>query len=514
MASLLRLTELYGDKYQRLLPSIRLGDQTITTTTINEAFVDTLPVFSRTDKSWILSSTNIKDDEFNFAVTDVPINRTTIQVEFSRLVAHKWIKFYNHDAAKSLVPRMLINIEDRNIQPGQCVFINTGYTIKSAHGNEANFVLLPNIVCKSSDGKKCKIIPNIYARDEDDSGLFTVSFTLLEGVPAKIQIVFNCYLVGKIADNCVELHNQEPNNEIFKPKDMKAERATKNLKIKTHFESMERHSSADKAAGDFVEFKTYNHLVSPPMTWPEQTLRIHKRMALVTSRRREWAQDDLITLSGCIINAANDRVPKIFTKDNNTPNKNTHCLTLITSRAVLESKVVGINDYRGLSIVNGAFSGITGDFGKLQKHTKLMNDYSEKIHSHKKIISILTKLPEGVAFGDCIKACNMLRVYDVTQSLDVSSVPDNQLLNDDELLRSLNIKITKNTQTLSSALVYSMYWLISNLLTGQLSSLGLSELRDKIPSAAAKVSETTNKRKIDESFADTPPQPPTKKNKT
>lgn len=481
MSSLLRLCDLYGGVGNTIAtnPSIKLADRTITSLDINEAFVKLLPEFATTNKTWILDRDDALTRDFNFIVTGVQqcsAKIPPIKAAFTQVVAYDHVKFFNHDTARKFVPRMLINVQNREIIPGHCVFINTGYTIKTASScqQQVDFILLPNIVCKDATGKNCKIIPNIYARDEDDCGLFTVSFTLIEGVPAKIQVVFNCYLVGKIADNCVELHAREPNNEIFKPKDMREGRATKNLKIKTHFESMDR-------KGDYVEFKTYNHLVSPPITWPNQTLRVHKKIAVITSRRREWSQEPLITVSGVCVDAKNDRKPIVFTRDNMIPSKNTHCVTIIDSKATLHSHVADVNNYHGLSLINGAFTSCLGsDFAKIQKRIKVMNDHANKLDIHRRIVARMC----GENDVDSIKTRNMWNVYDAAQSLDAITLDDpkltTSLMTEEELFKALTLKITKETTTISSALMYSMYWLTATFLTSELSSESLAELSAKV----------------------------------
>lgn len=492
--SLLRLSDLYGGVGTTVSgkPSIKLADRTITSLDINEVFVNTLPEFTTTDKTWILERDDVRTRDFNFIVTGVPNTNAKvppIKAAFTRIIAYDHVKFFNHDTTRKLVPRMLINVQNRAILPGHCVFINTGYTIKasSSLAEQVDFILLPNIVCKDAAGKNCKIIPNIYARDEDDCGLFTVSFTLIEGVPAKIQVVFNCYIVGKIADGCVELHAREPNNEIFKPKDMREGRATKNLKIKTHFDSMNRE-------GDYVEFKTYNHLISPPITWPKQTLRIHKKFAVITSRRREWSQDTLITVSGVCVDAQNDRVPIVFTRDNITPSKNTHCVTIIDSKATLHSHVADVNDYHGLSLINGAFTSCFGnDFTKIQKYMKLMNENANKLNIHRRIIARMC----GESDVDSIKSRNLWNLYDASQSLDAIPLDDAKLntsvLAEEELFKILALKITKDTRTLSSTLSHAMYWLTAMFLTSDLTSEALVELSTKVSLNA-----TTKKNKNEE----------------
>lgn len=495
MASLLRLCDLYGSgdptNILATSPSIRLADRKITSLDINESFVKILPEFAITDKTWILERNDLLTRDFNFIVTGVPncnSKMPPIEAEFTRVIAHDHVKFFNHDVARKLVPRMLINVQNREILPGRCVFINTGYTIRtsSSVAEQSDYILVPNIVCKDVDGKNCKIIPNIHARDVDDCGLFTVSFTLLEGVPAKIQVVFNCYIVGKIADNCVELHAREPNNEIFKPKDMREGRATKNLKIKTHFESMRRD-------GDYVEFKTYNHLVSPPITWPKQTLRIHKKFAIITSRRREWSQADLITVSGVCVDTQHDRAPIVITRDNETPSKNTHCVTIVESKATLHSRIVDVNNYLGLSLINGAFNSCLGDdFAKIQKRLKTMNEHASKLNTHRRIIARMC----GEKDVASIKTRNLWNVYDVSQSLDAIPLDDPRLaaalMTEEEIFRALALKLTKETKTLSSALLHSMYWLTATFLTPELSADELVELTKQVPMATAAASISSN----------------------
>lgn len=481
MSSLLRLCDLYGDVGSTVtaVPTIKLADRTITSLDINEAFVKILPEFVTTDKTWILKRNDILNGDYNFIVTGVPqcnAKIPPIKAAFTRVISYNHVKFFNHDTARKLVPRMLINVQNREILPGHCVFINTGYTIRtsSSLAEPVDFILLPIILCKDSNGKNCKIIPNIYARDEDDSGLFTVSFTLLDGVPAKIQVIFNCYLVGKIADNCVELHAREPNNDIFKAKDMREGRATKNLKVKTHFDSMHRDDN-------YVEFKTYNHLVSPPITWPKQTLRIHNKFAVITSRRREWSQNELITLSGVCVDAKNDRTPIVLTRDNATPSKNTHCITIIDSKAILHSHVTDVDHYHGLSLINGAFTSCLGtDFAKIQKRMKIMNEHADKLNTHRRIIA---RMCDETDVGS-VKSRNMWNVYDASNALDAMPLDDSRLtasiMNEDQLFKALTLKITKDTRTLSSALLHAMYWLTATFLTSNLSSEALTELSTKV----------------------------------
>lgn len=276
---------------------------------------------------------------------------------------NKRVRFWNAEIkqGKFYPARMIVNI-DQEIPTHHGVRINTGYIIRipllararlvkngkieiGSINRQSDFVIIPTVEANPD----CVIIPTVYARDPDDSGLFTINFVLVSGKLTQLKVVFNAYITNRPLVS-VTLVDPEPNAEVFKAKDSRSGRLVKNPKVKVHFDR----ASIDKE-NRHVQFETFNPLITPPVTYERQRLRIIEQSAIFTSRKREWFNNELITFGGYFdaSDPTNSVLPKVMTSVGQTSPKNTHCIVFVESKATLFSEPG--NNRNDLKILNGAF---------------------------------------------------------------------------------------------------------------------------------------------------------------
>lgn len=263
-------------------------------------------------------------------------------------------------------PRMLINLKDEAIEPGMSVRCNTGYILKiptyatekrmtdkglvkdatAKRTKQVDFVIVPMIECVGD----ADIVPSVTPRDPYDDSLLTINFVLVRGKIESLRVVFNAYKIAQPLGS-VKLINPEPNAEIFKPKDSRSGRLVKNLKVKACF------GDARIDTDGTLVVPTFNALVSPVKVFEHQYLQMRDVSVLISSRRREWCDENLVTLSGYY--AAND--PNEFVRPISIYrelSKNTHCVCFISTRCTLFSEQSV--DRTGSKLINGAFIDIPG----------------------------------------------------------------------------------------------------------------------------------------------------------
>jgi len=294
-------------------------------------------------------------------------------------------------------------IKDINIPAMSKVRVNTGYLITilqnitnadtnrfsasrhlSIENNnhlfvfQRNRILLTNVVLRENNGQGLKLedsskyfIPCVFARDPEDTGLFTVLFsTKKELKNAKISIELKAFSTWNPDSSMYSKVNVVNGAEgaagggggggaIFKGKDIRNTRLTKNLKLKIKFDSMncslnEVTFSGLTSTEDGIKFK---NLIAP---------------IIFTSRKREWIMPQLHTGPGIYSPSNNNDlniVPYIANNnDGSLADINTHCINFVNKELVLLSthvtKNVNICNYR---ILNGSFFDIP-NYKEYNKH--------------------------------------------------------------------------------------------------------------------------------------------------
>jgi len=361
-----KLEQLYPNGLQQMISM----NPTISGISLDQ-FLDCIkkqPNISQVTKDPTLDTNKINDKDIKqfYTVLDkIPCGPVNAIIEATDILKFDNVK-YRHSLVKNgklQSPMFSVTLDVK--EPYQSVCINTGYIVKipmtvpdrviegdqvktlPAMIRQENFVIIPKIMTN----KGCRIIPSIYARDPEDTGYYTINFTLLEGHLTKVIVTLLAFSVVQTG-NTLQLLDPEPNTQIFKPKDMHSGRLVKNPRVKIGFDTAQLDDNEQR-----LVLKTFNGTVSPPVFYDKQRLTVQGESVLFTTRKREWMNPKMITLSGVFnINHVKDKaLPRVSCTE--LPEKNTHCVVVINSRCALFSvKGDKVGRYRYL---NGAFHNIT-----------------------------------------------------------------------------------------------------------------------------------------------------------
>lgn len=398
-----RLSEIYRtlDRIPDRNPSVRIDDDdgngNDDATTMRELLDDLASqqpfVSSRRKRATLDVEAAVKPDDVLRICRLLDTKRRDsagVTAKFVNVSRNPRVKFWDASFKKKgdqrcyYPPRMLVDLSGESIEPGSSVRCNTGYVIKiptyanarsvgksgdsiveGKRAKQPDFVIVPLITCLGD----AVIVPAITPRDPDDDGLLTVNFTLLSGRVDSLRVVFNAYLTSQPYGS-VDLVDAEPNAQIFKAKDARSGRLVKNLKVKACFD-LARLRDDDGS----LEMPTFNALVSPCEMYERQRVVVHGRDVLLSSRKREWQDEDLLTLSGYYDagDASRFVAPIVVERERR---KNTHCLTFIESRCTLFSDQA--ERTYDLKLLNGAFFDMP-NYETIYKSVKQLIDGTETL---------------------------------------------------------------------------------------------------------------------------------------
>lgn len=424
---------------ERRHPRIKIGDDsTLGITDIRERILSSIGFISRRPKNALLNVAEIEKtsvDALCSGLDRIAKQNTNVCAEFIKVQDNPNVRFWHSEVKKGKLypPRMIIDLSREAIQPNESVMINTGYVVRTPQATQTrviekdrivkdvksivkqpNYVIIPLISSSTAH-----LIPSIYVRDSDDTGLLTVNFTLVSGNPGKVQVVFNAYLVDRMLDG-VQLVDPEPNASLFKPKDGLSGRYVKNPKIKIRFNEMSR-----EADGSY-SFPTFNPLVKPSVTYDKQ--RVVSRSAcpiFLCSRRREWYNPDLLTLSGLLVNSEKYIAPKVLLADDIS--KNTHCMVALKNRVTLISDAATAN-LVSLKLLNGAFI-------HLPNYADLSSDYHRLVFTLQALASGYSRC-QAISKRLDVPLSKVLRVFDYHRTVNEATIRDYLELDDASLFAS------------------------------------------------------------------------------
>nr|WOJ45413.1 GrBNV gp23-like protein [Apis mellifera nudivirus] len=425
-------------------------------------------VMSKKSPMLDLNSILEKESKINTRLDELQMNSTkSAYIEVIRVEEHKEVKFWNAEMrnGKLYPPRMLIDLSGKNIEPGQSVRINTGYVIRvpfiaKKHSVEKDvikigeptkqpdFIIVPLIMIGGNNNKNggsggsAKIITSCCPRDPDDTGLFTINFTLVSGKLEKLQVVLNAYNTCRPLTS-VFLLNPEPNAEIFKPKDSRSGRLVKNPKIKIHFDSLERNTDGSGI------LKTFNSLVSPIVTYDNQKVCINGVNVLFVNRKREWINPNLLCTPGLYNYKDGKRsvVPGIYKTDNTIIDKNTHGMVFIESRLSLFSQNSTTMD--NLLYLNGAFKDLPYYEEAHKAMKQLVRGLKGLQQGYEKCLSLKTRYA-----AENLKLDDLLRLYDYHRNVDdqLDQLKEKTALNDEEMFKSQTVYANPYSVTVRNAM--------------------------------------------------------------
>lgn len=343
-------------------------------------------------------------------VAAVPQSDNSCIVHFTKLVEFgKRVKFFPSQAKKGKIyaPRMLIDLSGETIAACSSVRVNTGYAIENRQldyryqiiegeggprrrpdskfqEQQPKFVIIPKVfACKDTEGV---FLPSVYVHDADDTGLFTVNFFTNTGNVKKVYIVFQAFQAVQHS-KALYLRNYETGDicrDVFKNKDSKQGRLVKNAKVKILFGT---------AIDDehFFSMKTFDPKNTQSRLTNRQLLVVDKESlngtaVIMSARRREWHDAQLITAPGLVSDRTETLLPKVA-KVGEFSN-NTHCFSFLEKQlkliSVEEKKPADLNGFR---ILNGSF----------QDHP----DYDDTIKAMRQIVQAVAGIRDFVS--DCFE---------------------------------------------------------------------------------------------------------------
>lgn len=370
--------------------SLTIYGEKFTFDRLQAAMLDQLPFIKTKEVSPRIDLTSITKEDVdsirNSLEQAIPRVNDPCLIQWVCTKKFKEVVFFDSEMknGKLFPPRMSIDVG--TVTPNSSVRINTGYVfkmpskaemlgvkdgkiVKSGYQKQPSFVIIPHIFC-DNDG----FIPTIYARDPEDAGLFTVNFTTSSGVIGKLRVVLKAYRVVSARDQVTIVDSEQSTSTVFKPKDQNVGRLVNNPKPKIIYESMRYETDGNKAL-----FKTYDSTQKTLKTYQKQQLCIERLITLIVSRKREWNNSGLVSLSGLFVPSGKHIAPKVA--KGSEYNTNTHCLTFVDCRLNLFStRATECNDVK---VVNGAFCDT--------------ESYAEVSKAIRKVVSSLNGLSVGVA---------------------------------------------------------------------------------------------------------------------
>lgn len=383
------LFESIDDMVNRKM-NLTIYGETFTFDRLQAAMLDQPPFIKTNEVSSRIDLTSITKQDVesvrNSLEHAVPRTNDSCLIEWVCAKKFNEVVFFDSEMknGKLFPPRMSIDVG--TVAPNSSVRINTGYVFKmpsraatlgvkdgkitvTGFGKQPSFVIIPHIVC-DHDG----FIPTIYARDPEDAGLFTINFTTSSGLVGKLRVVLKAYRVVSARNQVSIVDSEQSTSTVFKPKDQNVGRLVNNPKPKIIYESMRYETDGNK-----VLFKTYDSTQKTLKTFEKQQLCIERLTTLIVSRKREWNNSGLVSLSGVFVPSGTCIAPKVA--KGSQYNTNTHCLTFVDYRLNLFSTPT--TECNDIKVVNGAFCDT--------------DSYSEVSKAIRKVVASLNGLSVGVA---------------------------------------------------------------------------------------------------------------------
>nr|AHW98262.1 GrBNV_gp22-like protein [Nilaparvata lugens endogenous nudivirus] len=450
-----KLLTLYGNPsdnndYQTLYsnveacqPELKLESQTIKLDDIQRKIIDQSEYIDSIE----LDQTIIpKLDTFCYDTIDTlmktldsaPADNQSCNINLVKIEHFEQVKAYTSDiiGGKFLPPRFRPSVG--KVSPSCSVRINTGYIItipdickpcKLVNGKivqEEKFIPQPQFVILPcfhlNEQQKSDIIPCVYSRDPEDTGLLTFSFTTRSGDVGDVLVVLKAFATATQITNSFHITKSElagAVQTIAKPRDFKNGRYTANLKIKFDAASMEVQDSSNSTP--IALFKTYNTAVCPEAHHKQQRLVFDatRNIVLFSSRKREWFNKHLTTFSG-VLTKSKHLVPFVARSGNAQEIiANTHCCTLIESKRSLFSTILDHTEQPigAMKIINGAFANIDQYDGMRKSMKQLVKGLSGLSTGVKHCRRLQTQDPKLISVG----MNNLLKLYDYHRVVSANS---------------------------------------------------------------------------------------------
>ncbi|AUQ43957.1 putative gp22-like protein [Esparto virus] len=388
-------------------------------------------------------------DDFDFAAMDkvlkninaIPKGKETAVIEMCMAEKLPNVKFFNaemlkiNNTKKYAAPRFIIDLTNEDIKPNQGVRINTGYMVKipqiimgktlvnneiknTTVSPQLNIVVVPQIVSKHEG-----LIPTIYGRDSDDTGLLTINFTTTSkfNSKTKLQVVLNAYSCLRPITSANIINSENTTVELFKAKDNRSGRWVKNPKIKYFANEFDLKSSPGS-----VMLKTFDNTKIPITTYANQKIQIKDITTLFTSRKREWLNPNVVTVAGVYNHLEPKYTSAAIIADGSDIRNNTHGIVFIKNKIILFSIDGKFNE--DCRIVNGAFSNIK-NYADIVKKTRQITASLKGLSVGAITCRKIAKENSKYKFED------LIRVYDYHRSINLKDPKlDEKIMSDEKKL--------------------------------------------------------------------------------
>lgn len=384
-------------------PRIKLTDRVYTVDDI-EPYLRNLPICSAVRKLPVIKADapamNRHMQQFKKCLQRLPKLDTSIVVDFVLNKRVDGVRLYREAIQKDkkgnmslLPPRFTIDLEKFRTELGDDISntgvrINTGYIITipkmtmtrkmenckiictNTFGIQHEVVLLPLIMKQPYDD----IVPTVFGRDPDDTGLFTIHLTFgpnfkWDSVPDPkkriMAFTIEAFTVKHTttemsihpADDAfntkVNLQRQLNDVTVFKPKDLKYGRYIRNPKLPIDWSTWN------------TQLEEKSLIMAVRKDNKPKWLKITNTITMMLSRKREWCEPNALTLPGIYsptdTNACIRPMSIYFTDQDNGKNEsipNTHCLATVTGKLAVVSTETRYEDYKAtmpIHFINGAF---------------------------------------------------------------------------------------------------------------------------------------------------------------
>jgi len=187
---------------------------------------------------------------------------------------------------------------------------------------QEQFIIIPQISCLEPT-----IVPSLQARDADDTGQFTVNIYNRLGNECTIYVRLHAFTVVRMPTDCVRFVNGDSTDiTAFKTKDTKENRFVYNLQTRLLFNEAEITKRC-------LRLKCYDPTKSVHNNLLDKQLIIDNVTVFFSSRKREWTDPKLLTISGLFRPFGRSILPRV--SKNSEFSINTHCCAFIKNRSVL-----------------------------------------------------------------------------------------------------------------------------------------------------------------------------------
>lgn len=350
-----RLQELYPtvDSILACKPQVTLPDGRIVTLTDLENGIKNSVPFCR---EWRMDFELTAEDGIDYAAVErvtrslltLPKSEDNCCVKMIKVSAFDNVKFQHakmEDSGKvAKLKPACFKIEVPACLPNTVQNINTGYIvdigkemenydiddgkiIKSARPvTQKKLVVIPQVLSKNKS-----IVPQLCARDYEDSGPYTVSLLNLSGEACTIFVYLYAYKVCKPSGSLRfggGDSDKAKTDKVLKPKDSRDGRYVYNLGVNVLFDSGRVSENKGK-----IEFSCFDGTKTNHDVMVDKSVIMDNLCVFFSTRKREWCNSKLFTVAG-LFRPYKEYVAPLIAKGSEY-NINTHCCVLLDSRMTL-----------------------------------------------------------------------------------------------------------------------------------------------------------------------------------